>query len=349
VKHAWLTTNQQCDSSPGNYHILGRGCVDTYSQSNNDEISDLGPRSEIIPAKGQWGRCGSVYDRDCDGNDDGLSTPCSNIGGGGEGCRNWAFRLAVHEDEINPALHPGARFWVESWYVVRDDVNIYNTMQTRAVSFSQDAGTWTSADGASDDPTVGLKLGPAIDRWLARGTATGTQRSSDVDTDQGRGRIAVKVTDLGNGRWRYDYAVANFDFAVAQTQGLEPNLRVLSNAGFVSFEIQTSQAQALQNPVFSDGDRSPDNDWQGVAAPSRFRWSGSSLGGSRRAGNLADGNALNWGSVYGFSIEASTAPVTGTVRLQDAAGQIHTLNSLVPATSEIEHVYGNGFEVDSGD
>lgn len=345
VKHAWLTTNQQCDSSPGSNHILGRGCVDTYSQSNNDEISDLGPRSEIIPAKGLWGRCGSVYDRDCDGNDDGLSTPCSNIGGSSQGCRNWAFRLAVHEDEIDPALHPGASYWVESWYVVRDDVNIYNTMQTRVVSFSQDAGTWSSADGASDDAVAGLKLGPAIDRWLARGTTTATARSSDIDTSNGRGRLAARVTDLGNGYWRYDYVVSNFDFAIGVLEGAEPNLKVLSNTGFTAFEVESSEAATLQNPQFADGDRNSSNDWAASTVGSVLRWGTSSFGGGR---TLA-GNALNWGTMFRFSFEAETAPVEGVARLRAADGQNIVLQSLVPAAVDPQVVYTNGFEGDAID
>jgi hypothetical protein len=343
VKHAWLTTNASCDSGTGNYHILGRGCVDTYSQNNNDEISDLGPRSEIIPAKGQWGRCGSVYDRDCDGNDDGLSTPCSNIGGGGEGCRNWAFRLAVHEDEIDPSLNPGATYWVESWYVVRDDVNIYNTMQTRALSFAKNAGNWTSVDAPSDDAITGLKLGPAIDRWLARGTASANARSTDIDTANGRGRVAVKVTALGDGRWRYDYVVSNFDYAVAELQGTEPNLRVVSNVGFTAFEVQTDAATALQSPVFSDGDRNPSNDWTLTTTASLLRWETGSVGSPPTSTH-----GLNWGGMFRFSFETSNAPVAGVLRLRDGDGQYIVLQSLVPSVFDPDAIFPDGFELGLG-
>jgi hypothetical protein len=57
VKHAWLTTNGSCLDSTAEHdsHILGRGCLDTYGTGNNDTSSDLGPRSEIVPATGIWG------------------------------------------------------------------------------------------------------------------------------------------------------------------------------------------------------------------------------------------------------------------------------------------------------
>ncbi len=58
VKHAFLTLNTSCIENPGDSHILGRGCADVYSVSNNDSNSALGPRSEIVPAtnlgSGRW-------------------------------------------------------------------------------------------------------------------------------------------------------------------------------------------------------------------------------------------------------------------------------------------------------
>ncbi|HST43747.1 MAG TPA: hypothetical protein VLK29_00845, partial [Luteimonas sp.] len=59
VKQAYLTTNGGCmDANDHNSHVLGRGCNDTYSVSNNDYTQGLSPRAEILPATGQWARCG---------------------------------------------------------------------------------------------------------------------------------------------------------------------------------------------------------------------------------------------------------------------------------------------------
>lgn len=336
VKHAWLTTNSLCDRHPGSNHILGRGCVDTYSQSNNDEISDLGPRSEVIPSKGVWGRCGSVYDRDCDGAQDNYETPCSNLGGNTPGCRNWAFRLAVHQDEVDTAIHPGATYWLESSYVVRDDVNIFNTMQTRAIAFSRSGSNWTRSDGTSNDPAVGLKLGPAIDRWLPRGTATATARSTEIATADGQGRLAVQVTALAGGLWRYDYVVANFDYAVAQTAGSEPNLRVLDNAGFNGFEVQATGVVNLQDGAFSDGDRDPGNDWPISQAGSVIAWATASA-------------TLDWGTMFRYSFTSSAAPVAGEARLLAPEGRRIVLQTLVPASERAPVLFADGFEGDGVD
>ena len=231
VKHAWLTTNTACDDNPSNGHILGLGCTDTYGTGNNDAIADLGPRSEIIPAQGLWGRCGSVFDADCNGARD-SGAPCSNVTGVSD-CTNWAFRMQVDERDISAAVTPGGAYWFESWYIVRDDIDIYNTMQTRPVTFTWSGGTWNVGNGAG----TGLKLGPAIDRWMPRGTSTATERSTDIEERSGQARLAVRVTQLASGAWRYDYVVANFDFAVGETSGVEPNLRVLSNTGFTGLAL----------------------------------------------------------------------------------------------------------------
>lgn len=325
VKHAFLTVNTACDANPGNGHILGRGCADTYGVGNNDSIGDLGPRSEIIPATGEWGRCGSVYDRDCNGIRD-SGSPCSNLPGVTD-CSSWSYRLQVDERDISPAQNPGASYWFESWYLVRDDINIYNTMQTRPATFNWSSGVWNVGNGPGSE----LKLGAAIDRWLPRGTATSTEHSADIESEHGQGRVAVKVVPLDGGGWRYDYVVANFDFAVAQVQyhdGQEgdPNkLQVLSNTGFTRFEVETAGPVPVSANGFSDGDRIDGNDWVFSSTDSRLAWA---LPGRQPAGSVD--NALNWGTMFRFSIESDVAPVPGVAWLHAPMGTVIQVQTLVP-------------------
>lgn len=340
VKHAFLTTNNACDANPGTGHILGRGCGDTYSTGNNDSISYLGPRNEIIPAKGLWGRCGSVFDVNCDGLRDSQS-PCSNLPGGNTPtCQNWAYRLDVPVAQINPNMNEDAIYWMESWYVVRDDINIYNTMQTRPLTFIPSGSTWLTVDGAGSE----LKLGPAIDRWLARGTNTSTERSSDIETAYGHARLAMKAVPLDGGGWRYDYVVANFDFAVAQTTGAEPNLRVVSNTGFTRFELDAAGSPALDTDQFSDGDQDAGNDWTFSQTGASVRWTppGGDVG-------AATANALNWGTMYRFSFESDAAPVAGVARLNAPDGVVLTVPTLVPQGAEepVLPLFEDGFEGDA--
>ena len=294
VKHAFLTTNTNCPEDPGNSHALGRGCYDLYSTSNNDTNTALGPRSEIIPATNQWGRCGSIYDTNCDG----IANSASNT--------NYDQRLVVRESQFSGAAQTGATYWFESWYLARDDVNIYNSMATTRATFTRSGSTWIV--GANDQ----YQLGPAIDRWVnpaGRGT---NQRSILVVSSEGRTKVAVKATDLGNRRWRYDYAVMNLDFARARTEGAEPNLRVLSNAGFNSFSVPADLG-TVTDPVFSDGDLNSSNDWT------------VSIGGGKVTWNApVGGSTLDWGTLFRFSfiVDRAPAPTTGTLGIANAGSPV---------------------------
>ena len=288
VKHAFLTLNTACSEDPGNSHILGRGCSDVYSVSNNDSSSSLGPRSEIIPATNQWGRCGSVYDTNCDG--------VAN----GSGYGSFDQRLIVRESQFSGTAQAGATYLFESWYLAREDINIYNSMGTTRATFTRGSSIWSV--GGNDQ----YKLGPAIDRWVNPAAPGANARSVEIATSEGRVKVAVKATSLGGGRWRYDYAVMNLDFARAVTSGAEPNLRVLSNLGLDSISIPVGSA-TLSDLAFSDGDLDTQNDWVGSIGGGNITWS-----------TAVPGNALNWGTMFRFSFVVSQAPVASGVTLHIA-------------------------------
>jgi len=345
VKHAFLTINVSCDENPGNGHILGRGCSDTYGTGNNNSTGDLGPRSEIIPSTGQWGRCGSVYDRielvgdlagTCSGGrDDG--SPCSNLPGD-PSCEQYAFRMKVRESDLDQTLNPGASYRFESWYVVREDISIYNTMASRPVSINWASGHWQLTNGSP------LLLGPAIDQWVSRNTSNPNESSAELAVNEGRARVAVKVTDLGDGTWRYDYAVMNFDFARAVTTGSEVStpfntFRVLRNHGFNRFSLALPASASLVSSKFSDADDNPSNEWTTQREGDTLTWQGPSDAGIAT-------NALNWGTLYRFSLVTDMPPVQGSVSLGVAeAGtpSAFTVNALKPS-SVIPPMFANGFE-----
>ncbi len=291
LKHAWLTTNSGCGNPFGN-HILSRNCSDTYGTSNNDDPTDLGPRIELLPATGVWGRCGSVFDPGCVG-----SNTQPNPNG------SYGSRMIVRESQMQD--DPGTtatRYWSEAWYVVQDDVDIYNTMGRRPMTPTPGSSAWIAgSQGAAMLP------GPVINAWVD--PVTQPARNVELRDDHGRVRVAVKVKTLdacpaGSGLsgtcYRYDYAVNNFDYAVSDTQGTLPNLRVIGAKGFDRFRIEFGMRANVHVPDsghFADIDIDAGNDWSVSSGPNHVEW-------------LAPaGNELDWGRLFRFSLVSTVAPV----------------------------------------
>jgi hypothetical protein len=317
VKHAYLTTNGSCDLPPANSHVLALGCMDTYGTGDNDSDLRQGPRDEIVPALGLWGRCGSDHDPNCDGStSDRLSYG------------NFENRMVVRESQVDPNVNPNVQYWFESWYIVRDDIDIYNTMQTTRVTPSFNAGAWPIQN------TGPTSQGSAIDRFVARGTSTATARSTDINRAEGEGRVTVKVTDLGGGQFRYDYAVMNFDFAEAviitdgsagpdnvSLPGNPGQPKVVSNDGFTEFRVPLPAGAVVATNEFADGDTVAGNDWSTTVGSDAITWTG------------VAGNQLNWGTLFRFSFVANVGPQAGAARLRTARADTPTfevVSTLVP-------------------
>ena len=323
VKHAFLTTNGGCADSCYDSHSLGLSCSDTYGVGNNDSPSDMGPRTEIIPATGQWGRCGSIFDPDCNGSQN------SN------GNDNWTQRMKTREGKLTHTSGDGVGFLFESWYVARDDINIFNSMATLAVN-PQFSGAQWSLTGATN-----YRLGPAIDRWVDPLAPPANSMNATLAAPEGHAKVAVKVTSLGAGKWRYDYAVMNLDFARAVTTGAEPNLKVLSNRGFDGFSVPFPAGAQIVAPLVTSGDANPDFNWRAKVANGSVAWStdmnvpGFSTGGFPMPSTLP---TLDWGSLYSFAFIVNAAPVSGNATLhiaQAGAPMSYPVATLVPATAQV--------------
>ena len=328
AKHAFYSGNQfpnggnNCGCGPAN--VLWSGCTDTYGWSTNDWSAVLAPRHEIIPARGQWGRCGSLRDADCNGSDD---SPFFST---------FDYRAVVPEAAIAPAQNPGAQWFIEAWYIVRDDSNLSNSFGHRRI-----VPTWSPLPTAKwmlrfyeniEGPNFPFVSGPAIDQWLAPGTTTANAMSRDLATADGRMRLSVKVVAIGGGRYRYDYALMNFDFMRATTSGAEPNLTVLSNLGIGAFAV----------PLASFAGTSVD--MQLGEAVSNAVWNVEHNGGSLRM-FAAPGDSQSWGALYRFSVSTNLPPETGVATITPAAAGVpasFSIDTLVPSASEV--LFTSGFE-----
>jgi len=320
VKHAFNTINKTCGCS--DHANSYPGCEDSYSQTSNDIDAQatpnyLGPRSEIVPAAGVWGRCQSVFDKDCDGNQDGDA-----------GAQNdFQYRLIVRENEITASLQPGAQFYFEYWYVVRGQANIYNAMGHRPLTFSK----LLASDGSYlwDVVPGAFVNGPVINRWVNPASPPAGTLNSELITPEGRVRIAVRTRALGGGVYRYDYAVMNLDFArgvIDPAHASEPDLHLLSADGFSALTIPVDAAVTLGNIVFNDADTDASNDWTMTRDAAGLHW------------QAPVGHPLNWGTLYRFSFDANHAPLAGSARLSVATtgtAASYAANALAPIDDAI--------------
>ena len=306
VKHAFLTINAGCLDSCNNFDSLGRGCGDTYGSGNNDSPGDMGPRSEIVPASGTWGRCGSIWDSTCTG------TQHSN------GNNSWTQRLQTHESQVDPAVNPGSTIMMESWYIARDDIDIYNSMATVTGTPHYSGNQW-SLTGQTN-----YKLGPAIDRWVSPTTPAANSLNSEIANSDGHAKVAVKATNLGNGSWRYDYAVENLDYARAIVQAPEngPDPRVISNKGFDSFSVPIPAGANVSATSFHNGTVDGANAWTVNVGSSSVKWT-------------AGSQSLDWGSMFTFSLTVNASPANTHPQLNpkgNGAVTLHVANPGSPAS-----------------
>lgn len=308
VKHAFFSTNDFCDCAGDN--VLYRQCSDLYAAATNDDPRALGPRSEILPRPGLWGRCGSIFDPDCDGQPNALA--------GDDGQR---ARALVSEAELRADLHPGARWWVEAWYVVRDDGVLENNFAHQEfLPAKGPTGAWTTTvTGAVHDGP--LLLGKARPPEL--GEQFGRLR---LTLERGRIDVFSSARALAGGGYRYRYSLLNLDFADASRSGIEPNLRLTSPGGLGG--LQLAAAATVQAVDWRDGDDDASNDWSAQLAANSLQF-------------MPAGGDLHWGRLGSLQFESAAAPVCGEVRLT-AAGSLLPLRVWRPRP--VEQIFADGAE-----
>lgn len=277
VKHAFFTVNSSCSCSGG--HILwtaasspnGQACTDTYSVGNNNSETHLGLREEVPASTGAWEQCGSMFAPGAS-----APGPCNQTVSGSTG-DDFERRLVVDEPKLSTS---GATFYFEGWYVIRDDINIFNTMAHKSVTPTL-GSTWAFPAGSHT-------LGPAIDEWVPPNTRGANQVHVREDTGNGHYSIAVKVTPLTGGQYRYVYALMNYDY----------------DRRFRSFSMPIPAGVNVSNIQFLDGDSDNSNDWS------------SSTAGDVLSYTAPKGEAPLWGSMVTFVFEADREPAEGSVEIE---------------------------------
>jgi hypothetical protein len=321
AKHAFATENAGCTCT--DYQVLAPGCHDEYPSGSNDIPSNinpppstadgygLGPRGDIVPRNAIWAACGSSYDPNCDGNPADFTR-----------YDLYGYRSVLTERQIDPAQNPGARYFVDAWYLVRDEGNIYNNMGSREV-FPQFGGIiWNFNNGLG--PFV---RGPTLDRWRPADSTNFANRT--MSEARGRVQLVSSVRALAGGEYRYRYALLNQDFTTGVLGGVPNYPSVTNNVGISGFNIPLPSQAALLSSRVQDGDTNSANDWpsQRLSASLRFA--------------QTQGNYLDWGTMMSFELLTDLAPIAGNLQVLTFNGENLQIVGLVPDASAI---FSNDFE-----
>lgn len=289
VKHGFFATNSPgCGScqNPGTGELLGVGCSDTYSTSNNGDNFWLGPADEIDPWTGAWNPVCSHFDAGepavggpaaCDGNRSLSSGQAAALGSVGH-------RIRVLDSDLDV---PGSTFWFQAQYTSQGEAEALrnNNFASRSftAAFNVVQNRWVlTVPSAATNP---ITYGSVLQRW------SGAQLSSATNgADDGRLFVASRVSGPTNGLYRYEYALHNRDNA----------------RGFDALRIPICAGARVLNAGFHDPDQNAGNDWsvQHQGTEVVFETSG---------------NPLNWNTVFNFWFDSDAAPIPTAQVLADQA------------------------------
>jgi hypothetical protein len=265
TKHAFYAQNSGCPCMGGNVLWAG-GCRDVYGVFTNEDRSNLAPRPEITAHPVDWDSCGSFFDPACDDDPD-LPTPADGL----------ERRLHVAEADLQVA---GANYYFEAWYLVKDDIDIFNTMGWRKVT-PMGPGFWTFSLDTS------LANGPSLDAWVPRGTLTANESAQVLDTGVGELEVAAKVVDQGGGLHRYEYALMNFDY----------------DRQLKSFSVPLAPGSSVTQIAFSDATDTASDDWTASVSAASVTWSAPASEGA------------DWGEMRRMAFSVDQTPQVSDVTL----------------------------------
>lgn len=293
AKHAFFTINVNCDINCGNNNVLWPGCEDVYSAGNNDTRTYQGPKDEIAASQGLWDNCGSFFDPDCTGSQTGYSG-------------QWLNRLLVDPAEFQ---QPGASYFLDAWYVIQYDRNIWSTMGYRPVAPTPVSSGWTFNPGP-------YRQGPVISEWVAESNADplADHRLVVVPAEnpdarypdnlpQGHLRLLVRVEQTGPDRYRYNYALQNFDF----------------DRGIDRFHVPLPADASVFDSYFGGGPEA--EEWAVRIDPDGVSFL------------PPEGQFQPWFTLYNFEIETDVSPDSGSLTLglaRDAVVNELAVQILVP-------------------
>lgn len=299
LKHAFLTLNTGCDAGAcTDSHILGIGCSDVYSTgTNNSWTNSLAPRNEVTASTATWAHCGGIpshFDTNGDCTQD--------FNGAGE--NTFTHGLKAAESDLTL---PGATYYVEAFYIIRNDVNIFNSMGFRQVTPAKPSTTWTFN-------TVGSYVqGPPVNAWVNPTTPGPNADNRVLDTGEGKVQLVVKVTDVvgSPGRKRFAFAMQNHDF--------DRRIKSLH----IPFD---PTGASITNIVYADGDGFAVNDWTAATDATGITWTAPAA--------TTPPAEVDYASLvaFRFDIDRTAVPASATLGVFESGPTSElTIQSLAPA------------------
>ena len=248
---------------PPNSTLLYTGCNSVTAAPQAGNQSNMGPRSEVNAHTGAF-----------------TYPP-----GGAPAAPTIGRRLQVHVADLDPALNPGAMYFLEGEYVAPDDAvagNNNNNATYRQALVGASPYNITVTSTAQQQKA-------AVRAWKDQ-DASVTETFIQVPND-GLFILAAKATFLGSGTWHYEYALQNMNsdrsgqsFSVPLPTGA-----IVNNIGFHDVDYHSGEPYAL-------------TDWSSVFASNSVTWS------SETFAQNVNANALRWGTLYNFRFDANVTP-----------------------------------------
>ncbi len=326
LKHGFFATNSfdsacgdssnpdnppNCTDPPEGFNQLGVGCTDLYGPGLNGS-RELGMRYEVNAATGVFPFPETLM-------------PFSG---------NVDQRIRVHQDDLNPDLNSGARYFFESQYISDNDA----TAETNGVSNAfnnasyREATVNSSLSMSFSGSTVRERS--AIHAWQAVDPSVEIVNADFVGASgvQERFEVARKITQ-SDGTYTTVLAIRNMNSDQA-ARSLTVSFGK-GNAGLSSPTFHAVENHSGEIASGEGGDVLKTEDWANAVAANSVSWTTDDFATDPAA------NALRWGTTFTFSFDSTTHP-------DDALYEIGLYKSGAVTSVTIPLgdflIFGDGFE-----
>jgi len=291
VKHGFASLNEDqcmtgfCNPGPSS-QLLYPGCSDPYGANLNGNHIRMGPRRDINASTG----------------DTVPGTPSPFNAFFDTRSDNFFKRIVIEDNDLDPALNPTARYFVEGLYITPDD--IVDGTQLNNASYREfevvPGGPQGSFDLQLTGPTV--RELPALYAWQAADPTV--EISLGLVPNDGAFYVACKVTDLGNGSWDYEYFVYNEYSHRSCGSVLIPFGAdvAISSTGFHDVHYRDGDGHVY-------GTNFSGTDWTPTVNAGDVTFATTPFATDPNA------NAIRWGTGYNMRFVANAPPVQGNVTL----------------------------------